>query len=283
MSSKRTWTTEGRGFEGASDSIIETHRPNLALDPGRRSGAGVVLLVFILVVGGLGFAAWWFRAELSGFLDGDGGDTEGAPESESEDAPGDGDETGDEGSASTPPPDLPAAAPPPPPQPKPSPWGGTPSGDPVADTPPTTGTTGTTGTPGTTGTTGATGPSAPAPEPTQNPPGPTEPPSTPATSVEVTRTSARITGSSSSRTLSVIDQLMPKLQGCADANRPSSTVALETRFTIKWNGGAKGVRVTGGETALMSCFRSTLARARYPQPPPGKDGVVRIGFSVSPG
>lgn len=54
---KGTWSTEGGDrpdFQGASESVIEGHRPNIGLDPGRRSNWPLVLAGAVLLFGGLG-------------------------------------------------------------------------------------------------------------------------------------------------------------------------------------------------------------------------------------
>jgi hypothetical protein len=57
---------------------------------------------------------------------------------------------------------------------------------------------------------------------------------------------------------------------------------LSLRFTVKWNGRSSGTRVSGDAipSAVRTCVRSKIPRARYPQPRPGKDGVVRATLRI---
>ena len=93
---KGTWSTEAGGrpdFQGASESVIEGHRPNIGLDPGRKSNWPLVLVGSILLFGGLGGGAWYFRADIAdAFSKEENSTTEtGAPEDDGTSSAGDGD------------------------------------------------------------------------------------------------------------------------------------------------------------------------------------------------
>lgn len=296
---KGTWTTEasGPGFEGASDSLIDRHRPNLALDPGRRSGWKWVALVFVVLVAGASVALWYWGDEVAAWLDDPGGTTTGDTDGEATsdtgatgdgettssggtDAPGDVDTTpptgaatgavaGDTG-------DRPA-----------HPWPvATGSGaDPIApsggDTTATTGSTsaatsgaGSSGDPS-----AATGGSTGAQAGTGNS-------KAGSTVVNASLADLSVSRVSKTRVQSLLENIPDAAKACVE-NLDTTGVPFEATisisFGVKWNGRVQGLRVDGEGTpkGVDACVRDAVPKARYPQPPPGKDGRVRATVKIS--
>lgn len=85
---------------------------------------------------------------------------------------------------------------------------------------------------------------------------------------------------------SQLSQLDAKAKDCTRSAGPSETVngSVSIRFGIKWNGRVTGLSVTGEgvPSSVTKCIRGAIPTARYPQPPPGKDGSVRLTLEIKP-
>jgi hypothetical protein len=94
----------------------------------------------------------------------------------------------------------------------------------------------------------------------------------------------KVSGISKSRTESNLGDLAELVRVCLPSDGAPVSGELSIRMTIKWNGRSSGVTVTGDglPSTLKTCVRQKLPRARYPQPRPGKDGVIRARLRIGP-
>ncbi len=281
-----TWSTEtgGTPFEGASDSMIDKHRPGLALDPGRRSRTWIwVLIVFVLLIVGGGVTAWlwgddiaaWFTSSGESDTDAEPADTEAAPSDEN------GEETGAAATGAT------------------GPSGGT--GATGAATGATTGSATGTAPTGAASTGGDAPPHAwplPAtggetPTPATGTPTPATGTPTPATGTptptagrsEVSWASLSTSSVSKSRVQTLYAGLPDAAKACISSlglSGQSFSGSVDFTVGVKWNGSLQSLRIssTGVPEAMEGCIKDAIPRSRYPKPPPGKDGTVRASLAV---
>lgn len=239
-------------FRGASESLIERERPPGLIDVGRRGRrVALVLVLLVLVLGGGGWALWYWSEPIGEWILSWGADEPAEPAVAVEPEPAD--VAPDEGAAS----DQPERV-----------FGVQGAGDggpaaPPSDAPPSD-----------------AAPSDAAVEPPPPEPAPVVPPApavTPAT-IEITATTVqgRVASSTVSARLAPVETA---LEGCWEqaAAKPGAKrpVDLRLRFSIKWNGRAFGIAVTGGAPeAVRTCVRRAVPTSGWPHPSDGGDAVV---------
>jgi hypothetical protein len=242
-------------FRGASASLIERDRPPRNLDIGRRARRTIFwLLVVVGVLGGGGWALWYWSEEVGAWIASWNADdvADDGPEAEAEaEAEGQADvvDPAAEPTSETPATSGPAA---PGPAPLPGPIPGELPVEPLdtLDTP------------------GSLAGGLPV-----------EPLDTSSSggrvSVVATTVRGRVTQSRVSARLTAVDEA---LAGCwtttvaAAHGRPAS---LTLRFAIKWNGRLVSVRLTGdAPDAVQRCVREALPSGGWPQPTDGGDAQV---------
>lgn len=297
---KGTWSTEGGGaeFRGASDSVIKSHRPNIGLDPGRRSNWPVVLAVTVLGLGGIVGAGYYFWDQIVGAFEsedeiaGTSETGEPGPETTTQSSDEESGESGPSGptaasgatGSETSGAEAPAG--------EATSAGQTDTGAPPHAWPPPgdqrfpsegdAGSTASTGAPAASGTTAASGTPAAAGTPAAS--GSSTTGTQPGATSTVNLVELSITGISQSRAEANLGDLTEMVRECLSSESGPVSGELSIRMTIKWNGRSSGVNV-GGEglaSSLKGCVRQKLPKARYPQPRPGKDGVIRATLKIGP-
>lgn len=230
-------------FRGASASLIERDRPpSINGGRGRVALALAVVLLFALL-GGSGWALWYWREPIGQWIAGLGQQTEPVAESEPE-APA-----------------LPAAAAPDlPAEPavektfgiRGAPNGSEPLATPEPPQPATT-------------------PQDPTAQPAQPDPPVQPPPSGGSIQIVSTNVRGKVAGATVNARLAKLDDA---LAGCWTKAGGTGPIELVLSFGIKWNGRVQSISVRGGSEALHTCVRAALPTSGWPQPRDGGEATV---------
>jgi hypothetical protein len=234
-------------FRGASQSLIETHRPPSINGRGRVGLVFAIVLLFASLGGGA-WALWYWSEPIGQWIAGLGRQTDPAdsePASEAEQPV----------AALTP--DLPVE----PAVEKVFGIRGVPDGSSNDPVPLPT-------------------PEPPLPSETQplQPDPPTQPdapvqPSPSGGSIQIMSTDVRgkVAASAVNARLAKLDEA---LAGCWTKAGATGPVELVLRFGIKWNGQAQAISLVGGSEALHGCVRAALPTSGWPQPRDGGEAKV---------